>query len=125
MRVCPNSNKPKNTVIYTENLKAKQGLPSSEEMPDPYVLPLRQARKTAIALETSPLKQALYPLAPVFEGMPGPRILLLRQAKNTAVRSENRSSKQGLPTLNEMPDTRMPLLGKAQNHRDCDGEPEG
>ena len=60
MRVCPNSNKPKNTIIYTENLRAKQSLPLSEEIPNPYVLLLRQAKKTAITLETSPLRQSLY-----------------------------------------------------------------
>ena len=68
-----------------ENLSGKQSLPVLDEMPDTRMPLLRPAKKTAIALETLPLKQALYRLPPVFEGMPGPRILPLRQARNTPI----------------------------------------
>ena len=59
MRLCPYSNKPKNTVICTENLRAKQGLPVPDAMPDPYMLPLRQAKKNRdcpadLTFETGP-----------------------------------------------------------------------
>ena len=94
-----------------ENLRGEQSLPVLDEMPDTRMPLLRPAKKTAIALETSPLKQALHRLPPVLERMPGPHMLPLRQARNTAIALETSPLKQALyrlpPELKGMPGPRM------------------
>ena len=58
-----------------ENSIAEQGLPVPDDMPGPRILLLRQATNTAIALETSPLRQGLHHLPPAPEVMPDLRML--------------------------------------------------
>ena len=86
-------------------------------MPDTRMLLLRPAKKTAIALQTSPLRQALYYSPPALKGMPGPYMLPLRQAKKTAIALETSFLKQGLhyshllpPAPKVMLELRMLLL---------------
>ena len=85
-----------------------------EGMPGFRVLPLRQATNTAIALETSLLRQPLHYLTPSLKGMPGPRILPLRQARKTAIASETSPLRQTLhhllPALEGMPGPSILLL---------------
>ena len=64
-------------MTWTENLRGEQSLPVLDEMPGPYTLPLRQAKKTAIATENIRAEQGL----PAPDELPDTRMPLPQQAQ--------------------------------------------
>ena len=82
-------------------------------MPGPRILLLRQARNTAIALETLPLRQTLYYLPPAPKVIPDLRMLRRLLPEITVFITETLRYKQTLLTYKGMRDTRIPLLLKA------------